>query len=545
MLVLILILTGGFEGGPKEDHADYPADGGDSDDESFEDDNDDDDANDKDEEAFEDEDDDEEEEEHLAPAESFAVPVVDPVPSAGDTKAFETDESVPTPPSPRSPQIVIPLSQTRLRRAWKTVKPQTPIPFPFEAKVARLLALPTSPPSPLTPLSSLLPYIPSPPLPVSSLPLPLPSPLTTSPTYAEAPLGYRAARIRMRAASPPLLVPSTSYRSDIPEAEMLPRKRACFTTPVSRFEVKESSAAAAARQPGPTLKADLRRDRTSSLQTQLTTTLGRIQTLKARDLEPQDEPTEAGSSYKSRNGDDSHDSGTGRRKQVSTVRECTYTDFLKMFPEKSNEVEKYVIGLPDMIHGSVKASKPKTMQEAIEFATELMDQKILTPAERPGEKKPYEGSKPLCPKCNYHYDGQCPPKCANCKRTGHFKINCPKLKNINQGNQDDNGNAVATAYDVGNAGKNLDSNVVTGTFLLNNRYAFILFDTGANRSFVSAAFSSLIDIVTSTLNHDYDVELADRKIIGVNTIIRGCTLNFLNHPFNIDLMPVELGSLTS
>ncbi|GJW19304.1 putative reverse transcriptase domain-containing protein [Tanacetum coccineum] len=209
---------------------------------------------------------------------------------------------------------------------------------------------------------------------------------------------------------------------------------------------------------------------------------------------------------RSRNGDDSHDSGTGGRRQVSTVRECTYTDFLKcqplnfkgtegvvgltqwlekmesvfhisnctvacqvkfatctlqgnaltwwnshvrtvghdvayampwktlkkmmtdkycprgeikkletkmwnlkvkgtdvlsynqrfqelalmcdrMFPEESDEVEKYVGGLPDMIHGSVKASKPKTMQEAIEFATELMDQKILTLAERQAEKK--------------------------------------------------------------------------------------------------------------------------------------------------------------
>ncbi|GJY90362.1 hypothetical protein Tco_0505558 [Tanacetum coccineum] len=103
----------------------------------------------------------------------------------------------------------------------------------------------------------------------------------------------------------------------------------------------------------------------------------------------------------------------------------------RMFPEESDEVERYVGGLPDMIHGSVKASKPKTMQEAIEFATDLMDQKTLTLAERlakkkrkfedtsrnnqnqqqpfkrnnvaraytagPGEKKPYRGSKPLCP----------------------------------------------------------------------------------------------------------------------------------------------------
>ncbi|GKF40927.1 putative reverse transcriptase domain-containing protein, partial [Tanacetum coccineum] len=95
---------------------------------------------------------------------------------------------------------------------------------------------------------------------------------------------------------------------------------------------------------------------------------------------------------------------------------------------------------------------------------------------------------------------------------------------------------------VGNAGKNLDVNFVTGIFLLNNRYASILFDTGADRRIVSTAFSSLIDIVPSTLDHDYDVELADGKIIRVNIIIRGCTLNFLNHPFNIDLMPIELGS---
>ncbi|GJZ04669.1 putative reverse transcriptase domain-containing protein [Tanacetum coccineum] len=64
----------------------------------------------------------------------------------------------------------------------------------------------------------------------------------------------------------------------------------------------------------------------------------------------------------------------------------------------------------------------------------------------------------------------------------------------------------------------------------------------ADRSFISTTFSSLIDIAPTTLDHYYDVELADRKIIGINTIIRGCTLNFLDHPFNINLMPVELGS---
>ncbi|GJV22190.1 putative reverse transcriptase domain-containing protein [Tanacetum coccineum] len=191
----------------------------------------------------------------------------------------------------------------------------------------------------------------------------------------------------------------------------------------------------------------------------------------------------------------------------------------------------------------------------------------------PGEKKVYTGDLPLCTKCNYHHTGQCAPKCGKCKRyghtttdcrvntnnnnnnnnnknqkagacyecgnTGHMKRNCPKLKN--RGNGNGNGTAQGRAYALGGRDASPDSNVITGTFLLNNRYATILFDTGADRSFVSNTFSALINITPTTLESHYDVELADGKIIGVNTIIRGCTLNFMNHPFNIDLMSVPLG----
>ncbi|GJW01748.1 putative reverse transcriptase domain-containing protein [Tanacetum coccineum] len=286
---------------------------------------------------------------------------------------------------------------------------------------------------------------------------------------------------------------------------------------------------------------------------------------------------------------------------------------VRMFPEESDKIERYVGGLPDMIHGNIVASRPKTMQEAIEMATELMDKRVSTMAERQAEnkrkfentsrnnqnqqqqqnkrqntgqaytagnsdRKSYAGSKPLCSKCNYNHEGPCLPKCSNCKRVGHlakdcrsrpanannnnrnnnnnnqkgngcyecgaqghFRRNCPKLRNNDRGNQAGNDRAPAKVYVVGNAGANPD-NVVKGTFLLNNRYAYILFNTGADRSFVSTAFSSQIDITPSTLNHYYDVELADGRIIGLNTILNGCTLNFLNHPFNINLMPVELGS---
>nr|GEW64485.1 putative reverse transcriptase domain-containing protein [Tanacetum cinerariifolium] len=133
--------------------------------------------------------------------------------------------------------------------------------------------------------------------------------------------------------------------------------------------------------------------------------------------------------------------------------------------------------------------------------------------------------------------------CYECGVQGHFKKECPKLKNNNNhGNQGRRNNALARVYVVGRTGIDPDVNVMMGTFLLNNRYASVLFDTGADKSFVSTTFSTQINITPSTLDHCYDVELADGRIIGLNTILMGCTLNLLNHPFNIDLMPVELGS---
>nr|GEY46210.1 hypothetical protein [Tanacetum cinerariifolium] len=262
---------------------------------------------------------------------------------------------------------------------------------------------------------------------------------------------------------------------------------------------------------------------------------------------------------------------------------------VKMFPDEADKIERYVGDLPDVIHGNVVASRPKTMQEAINMANELTDKRNNTWAERQaenkrkvddtfrsnqiqqqqqikrqntdraytvgsGEKKPYGGSKPLCPKCSYQHDGLCAPKCYKCNKVGHiardcrgaanrhFRKDCPKSKNNNRGTQGGNATAPAKVYVVGREGTNPDSNVVMGTFLLNNRYASILFDTGADKSFVSTAFSSQIAITPTTLDHHYDIELANGRIIGLNSILRGCTLNFLNHPFNIDLMPVELGS---
>nr|GEV72821.1 putative reverse transcriptase domain, ribonuclease H-like domain, aspartic peptidase domain protein [Tanacetum cinerariifolium] len=182
--------------GLEDDHAEYPVNGEDGDDKPSDDDDDDDDTDDEDEEPFEDEEDDKEEEEHLASTDSSAVPIVD---------------------------------LTCLRRARKTVRLEPPMSASMEACIARH--------------ATLL----SPPLPIPSPPLPLPSPLTTSPTNTGAPLGYTAAEIRMRA-----ILPSTSRRTYIPEADVPPWKRACLTTPAPGFEIGESFAAGAARQPRPT-----------------------------------------------------------------------------------------------------------------------------------------------------------------------------------------------------------------------------------------------------------------------------------------------------
>ncbi|GKA53567.1 putative reverse transcriptase domain-containing protein [Tanacetum coccineum] len=157
---------------------------------------------------------------------------------------------------------------------------------------------------------------------------------------------------------------------------------------------------------------------------------------------------------------------------------------LKMFLKESDKIEKYVGGLPDMIHRSVMASKLKTMQDAIVFATKLMNKKIRTFAERQsenkrkqddnqqqqqntgtayaagsGEKKTYGGSKPMYSKCNYHHDGQCAPKCYKCNRVGHLAHDCRSTTNANTANNQrgtragGTGNAPAKVYVVGRAGQ--------------------------------------------------------------------------------------------
>ncbi|GJS59333.1 putative reverse transcriptase domain-containing protein [Tanacetum coccineum] len=121
-------------------------------------------------------------------------------------------------------------------------------------------------------------------------------------------------------------------------------------------------------------------------------------------------------------------------------------------------------------------------------------------------------------------------------KQGHTRNRCPKKIK-----QEEAGEVRGRAYAIKDA-EPQGLNVVTGTFLLNNRYAFVLFDSGSDRSFVDTRFSSMLDIDPVKIGASYEVELADGRVVSTNTVLKGCTLNLVNHVFEIDLMPIELGT---
>ncbi|GJS78239.1 putative reverse transcriptase domain-containing protein [Tanacetum coccineum] len=176
----------------------------------------------------------------------------------------------------------------------------------------------------------------------------------------------------------------------------------------------------------------------------------------------------------------------------------------KMVPDESDKVEKYVGGLPDNIQGNVMSARPKMLQEAIELATSLMDQKqslfkrqnvARAYTSESNERREYARTLPLCNKFKFHHNGSCTVMCVNCKKVGHltqdcrvptaannqratravqktvicyecgkqwhYKKACHKLKNHNCGNQSGNDEARARVYALENREANPDSNVIS------------------------------------------------------------------------------------
>nr|GEV29991.1 hypothetical protein [Tanacetum cinerariifolium] len=214
-------------------------------------------------------------------------------------------------------------------------------------------------------------------------------------------------------------------------------------------------------------------------------------------------------------------------------------------------VEKYIRGLLENIQGNVIVSEPTRLQDAIRIANNLMDQKLKGYAIKNAEnKRRFDNN----PRVNYgkqqqtfkrlNVNGQNVARaytvlnnverrgalvgnqtrnaCYECGRQGHNKNECPKLRNQNHGNKtwnkSRNNKDKARAYAIRGKRANTDSNVATCTFFLTNHYASMLFDSGAGRSFVSTTFSTLLDVIPSTLDTSYAKELADGRISKTNDL---------------------------
>ncbi|GJT10567.1 putative reverse transcriptase domain-containing protein [Tanacetum coccineum] len=255
----------------------------------------------------------------------------------------------------------------------------------------------------------------------------------------------------------------------------------------------------------------------------------------------------------------------------------------RMVDLESVKVDAYIRGLSDNIKGKVTSSKPTNLSEAMRMAHMLMEQKLQAKHERAmeGNKRKWEnfqtmttapnegnaptGPLPLCERCFTCHISRCTIQCHKCGKVRHksryYKeniiatganaqptwtcYNCGKQRHIRnhcpKKNKPQGGDARSRAYVINDADKQ-GSNVVTGTFLLNNCYASVLFNLGSDKSFVNARFSHLIDINPDKLNFSYEVVLTDGKVVSTNTVLRCCTLNLVNHLFEIDLMLIELGT---
>nr|GEX63854.1 reverse transcriptase domain-containing protein [Tanacetum cinerariifolium] len=194
-----------------------------------------------------------------------------------------------------------------------------------------------------------------------------------------------------------------------------------------------------------------------------------------------------------------------------------------MVPNNEKLMEVFIGGLPRNIKGNAIASKPQTLEEAINIAQRCqVCNKIGHMTKIWRNKGPATGS-------NLQ---QVSVICHACGEKGHYQSQCSKT----------NINANGRTYLLRDKNAHQDSNVVTGTFLLNHRPTITLFDSGADKSFVSISFASMLNIPSITLDATYNIKMADGNLISTNTVIQGCTLTLLDQPFEINLMPIKLGS---
>nr|XP_043638012.1 uncharacterized protein LOC122609015 [Erigeron canadensis] len=239
-------------------------------------------------------------------------------------------------------------------------------------------------------------------------------------------------------------------------------------------------------------------------------------------------------------------------------------------------------------------------------AEELVERKVEPPSKKGKilknyavivvpEPTRYSRAYPKCTRCNLHHTGDC-PVCFKCQGIGHMAKYCsvistnplrnnpppvdrnPPARNTRlplppaapvQRNQNQNAQVQRAAYPRRPKNQNQQNNqhqqnpqgptnacvfavkaeearqnprVVTGTFLLNDHYASILFDSGAERSFVALEFKARTKMITGKLEDKYVVEYANGQKYGTNEIVLDSPMTLVDKNFTIDLIPVEISS---
>ncbi|GKE40854.1 putative reverse transcriptase domain-containing protein, partial [Tanacetum coccineum] len=181
----------------------------------------------------------------------------------------------------------------------------------------------------------------------------------------------------------------------------------------------------------------------------------------------------------------------------------------------------------------------------------------------PSENSRYARDLPLCKRCNFHHTGPCTGKCNICNKVSHLSKDCQNKRLASGSNQlpvtivyhacgekghytnqcrKTNINAQGRAYMLKDRNAQQDPNVVTNMFLLNQHLVKVLFDSEADRSFISISLVFKLNLPSITIDTFYDIKMANGNLVSTNTVIKGCTLTLQNQPFKIDLMPIKLGS---
>ncbi|GJZ06398.1 putative reverse transcriptase domain-containing protein, partial [Tanacetum coccineum] len=228
----------------------------------------------------------------------------------------------------------------------------------------------------------------------------------------------------------------------------------------------------------------------------------------------------------------------------------------RMVEPERVKVDAYIWGLSNNIKGEVTSSKPADLNEAVHIAHKLMEQKSQARDERilEGRKQKIAKSKgmrehwlPFLLMESFLYVNDVllamlvnvQSSATSVERLG-TRQGIVRRRVLPWIKQEETGEVRGRAYAIKDT-EPQGPNVVTSTFLLNNRYAVFLFDAGSDRSFMDTRFSSMLDIKPIKIRASYEVELADRRVVSTSTVLNGCALNLVNHIFEIDLMPIELG----